>query len=56
MQETLPMHGRMIHGTRGEDQYQESQNYDTFGRVCDTESRDYKADRASAYTPSTEQA
>ncbi len=32
--ETIPMHGRMIHGRRkGGDQYQESQEYDVHHRV-----------------------
>ena len=33
--ETIPMHGRMIHGkSRTGELYQESQAYDVHGRVC----------------------
>ena len=33
--ETIPMHGRMIHGkSRTGDLFQESQAYDVHGRVC----------------------
>ena len=33
--ETIPMHGRMIHGrNNGGELYQESQKYDAKGRVC----------------------
>lgn len=31
--ETIPMHGRMIHGSKGGELYEESQNYDIHGRV-----------------------
>ena len=35
LQETIPMHGRMIHGRRKTgDLYEESQAYDAHGRVC----------------------
>lgn len=32
--DTIPMHGRMIHGRKGDDVFQESQKYDAHGRVC----------------------
>lgn len=31
--ETIPMHGRMIHGSKGSELYQESQAYDVHGKV-----------------------
>lgn len=31
--QTIPMHGRMIHGRRGDDLFEESQLYDAHGRV-----------------------
>ena len=35
LKETIPMHGRMIHGkNRAGELYQESQAYDVNGRVC----------------------
>lgn len=35
LDETIPMHGRMIHGRKRDGQlYQESQSYDVHGRVC----------------------
>jgi len=35
LQETIPMHGRMIHGRhKGGELYTESQQYDAHGRVC----------------------
>lgn len=35
LKESIPMHGRMIHGrSRGGELYQESQAYDVHGRVC----------------------
>lgn len=35
LKETIPMHGRMIHGkSRTGELYQESQAYDVHGRVC----------------------
>lgn len=33
LKETLPMHGRMIHGSRSGELYEESQQYDAKGRV-----------------------
>lgn len=35
LKETIPMHGRMIHGRdKGGELYAESQQYDAHGRVC----------------------
>lgn len=35
LSETIPMHGRMIHGQRPSGElYEESQQYDAQGRVC----------------------
>jgi len=31
--ETIPMHGRMIHGAKQGELYEESQQYDVYGRV-----------------------
>lgn len=31
--ETIPMHGRMIHGKKAGELYEASQAYDAFGRV-----------------------
>jgi len=33
LEETLPMHGRMIHGSKSGELYEESQQYDVKGRV-----------------------
>jgi hypothetical protein len=33
LEETIPMHGRMIHGAKQGEVYEESQNYDIHGRV-----------------------
>lgn len=33
LEETIPMHGRMIHGEKQGELYEESQNYDIHGRV-----------------------
>jgi kynurenine 3-monooxygenase len=32
--ETIPMHGRMIHGQKNGELFEESQAYDIHGRVC----------------------
>lgn len=37
MEETIPMHGRMIHGAKQGEIYEESQNYDIYGRVFNSE-------------------
>lgn len=37
LEETIPMHGRMIHGAKQGEIYEESQNYDIYGRVLDPE-------------------
>lgn len=35
LRETIPMHGRMIHGRRQTGElYEEAQQYDVHGRVC----------------------
>ena len=40
LNETIPMHGRMIHGRHRDGHlYQESQTYDVHGRVCVAHSR-----------------
>lgn len=37
LQQTIPMHARMIHGRRKNGEiYEESQQYDVHGRVCNT--------------------
>jgi len=36
LEETIPMHGRMIHGAKQGEVYEESQNYDIHGRVPST--------------------
>ena len=33
LEESIPMHGRMIHGARNGELYEESQAYDVHGRV-----------------------
>jgi kynurenine 3-monooxygenase len=38
LEETIPMHGRMIHGAKQGEVYEESQNYDIHGRVPSVES------------------
>jgi len=33
LDDTIPMHGRMIHGMKNDRLYEESQNYDVHGRA-----------------------
>lgn len=37
MQDTIPMHGRMIHGKEGEELWEAAQLYDVHGRVSASE-------------------
>lgn len=34
LKDTIPMHGRMIHGMQNDRLFEQSQNYDVHGRVC----------------------
>jgi len=38
LDDTIPMHGRMIHGIKNDELFEESQIYDVHGRVSDSRS------------------
>lgn len=53
LEETIPMHGRMIHGTKYGELYEESQTYDINGRVSIQEVSDLlKSNRSAVHSRS----
>jgi hypothetical protein len=55
--DTIPMHGRMIHGRKNGHLFGESQQYDIHGRVCQWPLyRDIMLTSTSSFEPSTVQA